>query len=191
LAETAVVASIALPPYLMAQVAELGIDRRAFRAALHLGSNGVPRFAAHRVATAAGQTARAELGMRARYILAAAKRITASVGHGSNLFDALHTERRHLDSHLAAQRNRAQAAQAVDVLAQQHTWLRWQAVLDERTTPDCRQLSGQVFTVDQPLTDPTTGRPTWPGSQHVHCRCFPAPAFESTPFGEQPTVTAS
>jgi SPP1 gp7 family putative phage head morphogenesis protein len=194
LLEGALVAGTAIPLYLILRLTALGIDRRAARAALRLGLTDpvhLPRRL-RTLGTAAAKTAAAEPGIRARYIVDAAKRITKSLtvlGDDPHaLGTAIRAERRFFRQHLDATRNRRRAAQAVDRVARTSPWLIWTTANDARVEPECRGLAGTLFTIDQPPV--VDGRPVWPGSVHPHCRCT-ASAFGATPIRAQPTVTAS
>lgn len=194
LLEGALVAATAIPLYLLLRLTSLGIDRRAARAALRLGTADpvrIPRRL-HATGSAASRVAAAEPAIRARYILDAAKRITANLlllGDDPHaLGTAIRNERRYFQQHRDAARNRKKAAHAVDQAAKTSPWLQWRTVLDGRAEPECRALSGELFTVDQPPV--VNGRPVYPGSVHPNCRCK-AVAFGATPLRAQPTVTAT
>ncbi|HXJ27404.1 MAG TPA: minor capsid protein, partial [Streptosporangiaceae bacterium] len=92
----------------------------------------------------------------------------------------------YLDAHRAAGQNRVKAATAYDraaAAAGPDGKLRWNAVMDERTTADCAALNGTLFTADKPPGG------LLPGAVHPRCRCTATPAFDT--FGAQPTVFAS
>jgi len=126
------------------------------------GKSGPPVSMARRIAAD-------EPTMRARYVLAAAKRLTAAAAR-REFTKALRRERAYLAAHRRAGQRRAKAAQAYDEMARRHgPFLRWKAIMDSRTTPDCAQLNGQLFHVDNPPFPP-------PGARHVHCRCVAIPA---------------
>lgn len=120
--------------------------------------------------TATGQNA-----YRAAYILAAARRIDAAVSAANGdpaaqraaLAAALQTETRYAGQQLQAQDNRTASARAVDAVSRKHPGplLGWKAVLDERTSPDCRAASGRNFSPTRP---PAIGLP---GAVHNACRC--------------------
>lgn len=119
------------------------------------GSGGAPSMS-RRVAAD-------EPRMRARYVYNAARRLTIHLVDGTFL-PGLQTERNNLQAHVRAGRNRQAAAQALDDVAQREgPLLQWVAILDDRTTPDCRALNGRIFTVDNP--------PAIPGAVHPRCRC--------------------
>lgn len=85
---------------------------------------------------------------------------------------AFEQERRYLEQHRQAQRNRARAAAEVDAAAA--LWgevLGWRSVRDRRTTWDCLRLHGKNFAV----ADPPNGH--YPGSVHSRCRCTPGPPW--------------
>lgn len=98
---------------------------------------------------------------RARYILAAARRLATG--------EPIAAERRLFNAHLAAERRRQDAARAVDAAAARYgPILGWNSEKDERTTPACREAHGQNFLAAKP---PAIG---WPGTLHGgNCRCIP------------------
>jgi SPP1 gp7 family putative phage head morphogenesis protein len=209
LAEASLVAAVALPPYLFAQLLRLGFRRSALKAALAIGLRG-PLF--HRPArgtpagTAAGQVADTEPELRARYILNAARRITDDLDtvlpervgpdglvqppptEADRLEGATRREATYFDQHVNAQRNRRATAHAVDQVATESPWMQWVTANDDRVEADCRSLAGHVFSIDSPPL--VHGRPTWPGAVHPRCRCTAAP-FGVTLLGQQPTITSS
>lgn len=193
LLEGALVAGTAIPLYLLLRLTALGIDRRAARAALRLGLADpvhIPRRL-RATGSAASRVAADEPGIRARYILDAAKRIAANLlllGKDPHaLGTAIRNERRYFKQHIDAGRNRKKAAQQVDQVAAASPWLVWQTILDGRAEPECLALNGTLFTVDDlPIVD---GRPVLPGAVHNNCRCR-AVAFGATPIRAQPTVSA-
>lgn len=139
-----------------------------------------------RVLPAQGPAARlvaaGEPTYRAAYLLAAARRVRASMAAGKTLEEALAVEQRFTLAHLAAQDNRARAAAAVDKAAATHRsgLLGWKAVMDSRTSAECRAANGRNFSL---LSPPAIG---YPGSVHVNCRCRPVTAFANAPMvGEQ------
>lgn len=101
---------------------------------------------------------------RAMYLLNAARRIASSP---KPLREALADESRFFRQHVAAQRRRDSAAEFVDTLGS--PWFRWHAVIDSRTSADCRAANERIFRADRM---PAIG---WPGAVHPNCRCFPEP----------------
>lgn len=139
-----------------------------------------------RVLPAQGPAARlvaaGEPTYRAAYLLAAANRVRASMAAGKTLEEALAVEQRFTLAHLAAQDNRARAAAAVDKAAATHRsgLLGWKAVMDSRTSAECRAADRRNFSL---LSPPAIG---YPGSVHPNCRCRPVAAFANAPMvGEQ------
>lgn len=194
LLEGALVAGTAIPLYLLLRLTALGIDRRAARAALRLGIADpvhIPRRL-RATGSAASRVAADEPGIRARYILDAAKRIAANLlllGKDPHaLGTAIRNERRYFKQHIDAGRNRKKAAQQVDQAAKTSPWLQWRTVMDGHAEQECVDLDGDLFTVDQPPQ--VGGRSVYPGSVHPNCRCK-AVAFGATPLRAQPTVTAT
>jgi hypothetical protein len=193
LLEGTLVAGTAIPLYLLLRLTGLGIDKRAARAAIRLGLTDpvrIPRNLRVR-GTATSRVAAAEPGIRARYILNAAKRITANLRHvgeePGGLLTALREERRYLAQHIDAARNRRRAARAVDAVARTSPFMYWRAVLDGRTTEDCRSLNGTLFTIADPPRD-AMGRALLPGMVHSRCRCYAVP-FGASPIGLQQVVS--
>ena len=194
LLEGTLVAGAAIPLYLLARLTALGVDRRAARAAIRLGLADpvhIPRRL-RVLGTAASRVAAAEPGIRARYILNAAKRITANLAHlddqPGSLVTALRDERRYLTQHVHAARNRRRAARAVDQVARRSPFMIWQTRGDARVEADCAALAGSLFTLDQPPV--LDGRPVLPGSVHPHCRCRAVP-FGASPIRVLPTITTT
>lgn len=111
---------------------------------------------------------------RAQYLLASAKRLTASRDEG-NYGGALVLERRYLDMHVAAGRGRRAAARAIDDLTEKnpHRLLVWHTKKDSRVDGRCASLEGRLFTPDSPPGG------AYPGSVHPRCRCW------ATPWGGQ------
>lgn len=103
---------------------------------------------------------------RAMYIVAASKRLMAG--------GSVAAEKRFFKAHLQAEKNRAEAVEAVDREAKRQRQagtigrilIGWHATLDDRTTPLCRAAHGRNFYADTP---PQIG---YPGTQHGgQCRC--------------------
>lgn len=146
---------------------------------------GILRLAPTTGAHAAVQAIyRTNLIRRATYLAQAARRVTTALPRGQNaVLAALEAERRYLEQHLRADAQRTVAAQQVAAqartLARQakkggSTWnglVGWYAVMDERTSLDCRKANRRNF-------DPTRVPPIgYPGSVHPACRCRPGPPF--------------
>lgn len=116
--------------------------------------------------TATGESAEAEPLYRAAYILAASRRVQDASAQGRSRDQALVDEQRWFNLHMEAQAKRRKAAAAVDRAARRHgAILGWYAVLDNRTSPECREANGKNFNV---AVRPAIG---YPGSVHPHCRC--------------------
>lgn len=95
---------------------------------------------------------------------------------------ALARERTYFGQHLNAERSRREAAARVDVTAKKLgvTTLGWRAVMDDRTTPECRQANGSNFEVARP---PAIG---YPGTLHGGtCRCRPTAPFRGQPLVDE------
>jgi SPP1 gp7 family putative phage head morphogenesis protein len=121
---------------------------------------------------------------RAQFFLAACKRVQAAVvdarSHGEPIRqavrDALATERRYMTLHINASARRVTAATTVDGAAEAYgPLLSWNAVMDARTTAECRAADGKSFYAAIP---PTIG---YPGTVHPHCRCTPGPPRPGAP----------
>lgn len=192
-ASTAAVSAVMLPKRLVEQLMALGLSARAIRAAGRAamappltgrGRYGSPARGA--TTTALRGVKSEEPTMRARYVLAAAKRLTRATTLGV-LPQALRQEKTYLAGHRRAGQNRANAAARLDrVAAESGPWLRWATKNDDRVEADCRALAGRVFTVDNlPVVN---GIPAIPGALHVRCRCWPEPAFDRTQ--SLPTIRA-
>lgn len=105
--------------------------------------------------------------MRARYLLAAARRLAKAAAEG-RFTAALRREQAYLAAHRRAGQRRAAAARAYDEVARGQSFLRWSARMDSRTTPDCAALNGTIWHVSTPPVPP-------PGARHIHCRCTAVP----------------
>lgn len=111
---------------------------------------------------------------RAAYVAASARRIQANVAGGMSLSDAVSKERGFYDAHRQATQNRLNSAAKVDQTARKHgPTLGWYAVMDTKTSAECRAANGRNFSASQ---RPLIG---WPGSVHPHC--FPAGTTVSGP----------
>lgn len=116
-----------------------------------------------------------ELTYRAAYLANAGLRIKQRLDSGQGPDAAAAPERLLFRMHRAAQAGRARASNAVDVLAKRvGLRLRWRAVNDSKTSPECRAANGKLFDAAHP---PVIGLP---GAVHPHCRCKPVPASEGT-----------
>jgi SPP1 gp7 family putative phage head morphogenesis protein len=102
---------------------------------------------------------------------------------------AREAEARYFQRHLYAEGRRLRSAALVDMAArlngdreglEQATLLGWRAVIDGRTTPECRQAHGKNFRADR---IPDIG---WPGAVHIHCRCSAGPAIPGAPLIPSP-----
>jgi SPP1 gp7 family putative phage head morphogenesis protein len=191
LASVVAVKAINLPGYLIDRVVGLGLNRRAVRAAgkltLEPALTGRTRWGSPTVdepvgpaltlltarpkqtgpVTMARRMAANEPRMRALYLLAAAKRISRAAAQG-RFTACLAKERTYLDAHRRAGVKRAKVAREYDEAARGQQFLRWLAVMDERTSPDCAARNGSIWSVANPPFPP-------PGAQHPHCRCRSVP----------------
>lgn len=198
LASSVAVRAVTLPADIVAAFQALGLNPRAILAAGRMALS-VPVAGRHHRRTpslntspsAASVVADDEARLRALYVLNAARRLSVSLAGGVDPVTAFSVERRNLESSQRAARNRARAAAAVDEAAQISPWLEWRCRLDpttgrpdDRVTPDCRAMNGQLFTLD---SIPAIGLP---GAVHPQCRCKAAP-FGSGLFGALPTISAT
>lgn len=178
-ASSAAIKAAMLPKNLVDQLVSAGFNVRAARAAgrmaLSVSMSGRSRYGAPvidrqapNIPSMARRVAADEPRMRARYVVNAAKRLTEALVDGRFL-PALTQERTYLAAHVQAGQKRKVAAQALDALAEKHTFLVWQTAEDDRVDPHCAALSGKLFTIDNP--------PGLPGAVHPSCRCVAVPAF--------------
>jgi SPP1 gp7 family putative phage head morphogenesis protein len=195
LATSAALTAVFLPAALAARLVALGLAPKAVRLAGRLAlTGGLVGRGSHGVPTTPNGTAYrdaiiGEPGYRAQFLVNSAKRM--AVAHDMGVADIqLAKERAYLAAHRRAARNRTQVAADMDEMAQESPWLEWHCKTDpatgrpdDRVTPDCRAMHGQIFTLDQP---PAIG---WPGAVHPRCRCRATP-FGVGLFGAQSTVTA-
>ena len=123
----------------------------------------------------------------ALYLVAAAERLAEAADEGDEaLQKAIRDEERYFALHKVAEERRMRAAAGVDTEARLNEdrgqeddlagLLSWRAVLDRRTTPECRAANGWNFKADRM---PAIG---WPGAVHVHCRCTSGPAIPGAPL---------
>lgn len=129
---------------------------------------------------ASAQVSRVNTARRAQYVLAASKRVLGAArearAKGESVTgafaDALATERRYYLMHLAAMRNRANAAAETDKAAAKYgNLLGWLAKKDDRTSPECYAASGKNYYASRM---PDIG---FPGAVHPSCRCRPVAAW--------------
>lgn len=121
---------------------------------------------------------RQNLHRRAAYLINAARRASRAYEAGGvdGLNSAIERERRYWEQHLLAQARRTAAASAVANEAQRQGGglVGWHAVMDERTSRECRQAHGRNF---DPNRIPPIG---FPGSVHPHCRCSVGQPFATS-----------
>ena len=152
LASSAAVHAVTLPAALMGRLMALGLSRRAVRAASRLTMDP-PLTGRTRWGSPSPSPAGADVSMvrmvaadeplwRARYLLAAAQRLTDAAVRG-DFTGAVTKERRYLRQHRAAGKGRrAGAAQADQAAAQSRTGLlEWVG----GTCPECSPLDGSIF----------------------------------------------
>lgn len=117
---------------------------------------------------------------RAWYGINAFKRVAGALlrgggePFGERLGKAMRAERRYFDAHRLAGKRRMSAARLADAAAERYgPILGWHAMLDEDTTPECREAHGKNFDVRNP---PAIGLP---GTLHGgRCRCSAGAPFQ-------------
>lgn len=118
--------------------------------------------------SAAAEGSSLEPAYRAHYVLAASRRVQQAIDRGVPREEALAAEQRYFNQHLRAVDARAQAAKVADAASKRYgPELGWYAILDSRTSPECREAHGKNFTVTR---IPPIG---YPGAVHPDCRCRP------------------
>jgi hypothetical protein len=160
---------------LRAEFTAAGISSSALATALRVVMDMPPeRMGAHGPATMA--VIRMNLLRRAQFLVTSARRLTADVrsarSRNESVLEALRRgmarERRYYALHLEAGWNRLNAAARTDAAADQYgLLLGWNAMMDARTSMECRLADGKNFRADQM---PLIG---YPGMVHLHCRCYP------------------
>lgn len=153
-------------------LAPLRVDARAARAAHQMMRAAAEPLPQNTRGPAGRRTATDAHLYRAWYLLNAARRIQQGLSEGKTAQDVIRRERTYMQAHHRAQLRRSQSATAADTAAEVsaiNTGRRlvvWRAVLDARTTRDCRVMNGKVF-------DPAVGTSIgYPGSAHPFCRCW-------------------
>lgn len=195
---------------LLAMLLRLGIRRRAaivtLQLALSVGRVLPPIAAPAPERVAATRVATDEPMWRARYLYNAARRLERALADPGTLTPAeatpdrpageprtpdeavaraLEAERRFLDQHRAAAANRALVADEVDRAAAEYgPLLGWHAVLDARTSEDCKAMHGRNFWAAYP---PAIGLP---GSVHPSCRCSAGPPHRTGRVVNGPRLVA-
>lgn len=151
----------ALTERLAVLLAPLGIPATAVASMVALLGKGITVERPSAPPGAIATMQRGGVARRAMYILAGCRRLA-----GGGTAD---TEKRLYGAHLAAERRRAKAADAVDAAAAKYgPVLGWWATRDDRTTPACFAAHGSNFSA---LVPPAMG---WPGTIHAgQCRCKP------------------
>lgn len=185
---SAAIGATMLPAALVARLAALGISPKAVRAAGRI-TMAPPLTGRRRYGSPTSRTstvravATDEPLMRARYLVAAARRLTQALLDRAPFDAALRQERRYLDQHRTAGRNRARAAAELDrVATEAGPWLRWHTVIDSRTDAECLALDGTVFTLDN------LPGGLIPGAVHARCRCYATSMFD---HGSPPRIIAA
>lgn len=113
---------------------------------------------------------------RAAYLINAIRRLAPAVASGDvdRIVRAERAEDRYFAAFLEAERRRGVAASAVALVASQYgidvngeLLLGWLAILDNKTSADCRWAHRRNFNA---LVAPRIG---YPGTVHLECRCRP------------------
>lgn len=114
---------------------------------------------------------------RAWYIINAVERLEKAATESPDaLTRAEAMESHYFRLHLRAVQNRIESARAVDDAARR--WgdlLGWRAVMDQKTTLECRAANGKNFHAS---AEPSIG---YPGAVHPHCRCIPTAPYPGAP----------
>ena len=120
---------------------------------------------------------------RALYLVVACQRLALARAAGpAELEVARLRESGYFEAHLRAEERRMRSAALVDATARlledrlDEPLLGWRAVLDSRTTRECRWAHGRNFRADQM---PVIG---CPGAVHVRCRCSAGPPIPGAPL---------
>lgn len=110
--------------------------------------------------------------LRATYLINASRRLAPTMRSREQWEQAQYVEQRYMAAHEEAERKRnestrqvAETASAFGTDARGELLLGWKAILDSRTSADCRQANGRNFNA---LVRPLIG---YPGQPHLHCRC--------------------
>lgn len=159
-----------LRPRIARLFAPLRLNREAIIAAVHVALIRPVTTIPEKAKYASATTRESEFFFRATFMLQSAIRIHNGLREGRSKFDLERKERKYYQQHLEIQSKRASAARAADRLVARHgNILGWYTVLDNRTSPECKQAHGKNFDV--------TRRPSigFPGSVHPSCRCKPGP----------------
>lgn len=162
----------------LAILAPLGMSALAVRTATRIAMSApigdkVPSGA--KSGTATVTSARLERVFRATYLVNSAKRISKHMREGGKPLEIIQRERQHFASHLEAQSRRRTVARQIDTTALRHgKTLGWYAMMDTRTSAECRWANGRNFEVDK---RPPIG---YPGTVHPNCRCKPGPPHAGT-----------
>lgn len=167
------VAATTLPEELVAQIADLGIDKDSI---IRIGEMVLAKPMSGRTRAgspdpfpampATRRVASEEPEMRARYLLAAARRLSEA----DDKAVAVRKEETYLDEHVAAGRNRRRAACRVDEVSKESPVMVWRTAGDNRVDSRCRALEGRLFGAD------TLPGGQIPGAMHPRCRCRAEPA---------------
>jgi hypothetical protein len=118
------------------------------------------------------------LAYRAQYAEASLARLWVANQLGT-FPHALALERGYFEKHLYAEWNRLRCAAAQDAVTPHLAdggLLSWHAVMDNRTTLECREANGKNFPADQM---PVIG---WPGAVHPYCRCSAGKPIPGAPL---------
>lgn len=132
------------------------------------------------IGPASRQVSSMNAARRAQYVTAATRRVLATerearakgLSVDAAREQALATEQRYFEMHLAAMANRAKAAGETDKAAARYgNLLGWLAKKDDRTSPECYAASGKNYYASHM---PDMG---FPGAVHPSCRCRPVASW--------------
>jgi hypothetical protein len=180
-ASPAAISATELPEHLVLAVTRLGISRTAAVTAgwLTLSVTMAGRTRHGMPLDPTGNLSRRvrvdEPVLRARYLLAAARRLDESSDGATTTAQAVARERRWLNAHVAAGRRRRSVAAELDRDHGRHGW-RWMTAGDSHVGPECAALEGEHFTTDNPIQ--VNGVTALPGAMHGHCRCTAIPIYQ-------------
>lgn len=129
--------------------------------------------------------------LRAVYLINASRRLAPALtsNDSGRWAQATTIETRYRIAHEEAERKRNEAARQVAITASEYgvdarheLLLGWKAILDKRTSADCRWANGRNFNA---LVPPIIG---YPGTVHLACRCKPVAPYPTRKRVERGTI---
>lgn len=151
----------------------IGVPVGVLRAVLSIAMSRSIRYTVTVLPSASATSAASsqEATYRAFYVWNATQRIMAAPDRAK----AIEAEKVYFNQHMDAVSKRRGAANAVDkARAKYGDELGWYAVMDNRTSPECREANGKNFNATH---IPSIG---FPGAVHPNCRCRPGKAFATS-----------